>query len=75
MYKHTKSLCCATRITWCCRSIVLQKQTHRKKDHICDYQRGSSAGKGNWMRVFKRYKFPVIREIGPKDYNVHYKHN
>ena len=30
-----KLLCC---ITYCFRSIVFQKQTHRKIDQVCDYQ-------------------------------------
>jgi len=37
------------------------KQTHRKRKWICGYQRQGSQEGENWMRLVKRYKFPVIR--------------
>ena len=34
----------------------------RKRNQICDYQKVEDEG-GHWMRVIKRYKLPVIRQI------------
>ena len=38
-------------LTHCCRSIMLQKQTHRKRDQICGYQR-----RGQGRRKFREIK-------------------
>ena len=41
MYRNTESLCCVQGTNIACRSIILQKQTHGKRDQIC-----STRGKG-----------------------------
>ena len=49
-----------------------KKQTHRKRDQICCYQRQEVGVGGNWMKAVKRYKLPVIRYISTRDimYNM-----
>ena len=50
-----------------CHSVVgllytsKSKQTHRKRDQICGYRRWGGGEKGNWMKVVKRYKIPVVK--------------
>ena len=39
-------------------------QAHRQRDQICGYKRRRL---GNWRKVVKRYKLPVIRSINPGD--------
>ena len=43
-----------------------QKQTHRKTDQTCGYQR-RGVGKGNWRKVVKRYKLPLVKQISTSD--------
>ena len=41
------------------RSIIYQKQTHRKRNHICVYETWEEGR--NWMKAVKRQKLPAIR--------------
>ena len=45
------------------RPIILQKQTHKKRDQICGYQRWDMRvqGRGNWRKVVKMYRLVIIR--------------
>ena len=38
----------------CCRSIILQKQAHRKEDHIFVWGE-------DWMKAVKKYRLPIVR--------------
>ena len=50
MYRNIESLCCVQGNNIACRSITLQKQTHRKRDQICSTRgkrwRDEKLGKG-----------------------------
>ena len=66
MYRNVKSLCRAPGINSVVGQLYLKnKQTHRKRDQICGYQRWD----GKWLMVVKRYKLPVIRKISTRDVN------
>ena len=64
MYRNIKSLCCTP-----VNNIVLQvnytsnKQTNEfiEKEIRFVVTRGKGGGRGNWMKIVKRYKLPVIR--------------
>ena len=45
------------KLTNSCRSIILSKQTHRKRD-----QRAGVVGRDDWMKVVTKYKLPVINK-------------
>ena len=46
-------------LTQCCRSIILQKQTEKKKSDLWLPEAGGGR-RGNWMKVVKMKKLPVI---------------
>ena len=52
-------------LTYCCRSIMLQKQTHRKRDYVCDYQsRGvEGGGLGEGGQKVKMYQVTFSYKI------------
>ena len=46
MYRHTKLPCYITGTNMVCRSVILQKQSYRKRDQLGDYQRVEVWGGG-----------------------------
>ena len=40
---------------------ILKKQAHRNRDQNCACQRQRVEGRGDWVKVVKRYKLPVVR--------------
>lgn len=69
MHRNTESnqLCCVREITYCCKSITLPKQTNSEKEIGFVVTRGGGRGWGNWIKVVKKYKFPVIRQVSTTD--------
>ena len=62
MYRNIESLCCVKGINKCCRSNFKNKQNKLiEKEIRFVVTRGGGWGEGNWMKVVKRYKLPVIR--------------
>ena len=54
IYENINHHVASKKLTQCCMSIILQRQTHRKRDLICGYR-----GKWVriWMKVVQRCKF------------------
>ena len=63
MYRNVKPLCCITELTSRCSSIMPQKQTHRKWDQICGYQRWEGVGSRNQRKMVKAEKFSIIKAV------------
>ena len=67
MYRNIESLCCIPG-TKCFRMIILQKETDQKliEKEIRFVVTRDGDGE-DWMKVVKKYKLPVTRQISTKD--------
>ena len=61
---HTISLTCGILKTkWIKAKQQQQKQPQRYRDHVSDCQRQGVGDSVKWVRVIKRYKPPVIKQM------------
>ena len=59
--RNIKSLYCVTGTSIVCRSVILQKQIHRKIEIKFLVIKGRGLWKGNWLKAVKRYILSVIK--------------
>ena len=75
MYRKTESLCYAPGPNSAVGQLYFDKQINKlieRKKLNCGYQGWEVGGGGDWVKVVKRYKLPIIRQISIRDvmYNM-----